>query len=194
MEVTYETQNSLMMRNLSVFYTNPDNLARMLKLINGESKISLRIVEWFVTNYAKKNYTTFTFINPSGKEVRFNVYANYKSFTKGYQKKRFDPFCRKNQVTIPFDQNTSIQTTVGQLNFFRWAIDNKVLDYIEEHYEDIVEDSQRTLNQIHKESLLDDPQIDSVDKKRRRKKRKELSISAIKGIKKEYSEVIVSFN
>lgn len=194
MEVTYETQNSLMMRNLSVFYTNPLNLSRMLKLINGESKISLRIVEWFVTNYAKKNYTTFTFINPSGKEVRFNVYANYKSFTKGYQKKRFDPFCRKNQVTIPFDHNTSIQTTVGQLNFFRWAIDNKVLDYIEEHYEDIVEDSQRTLFQIHKETLLDETQMDNVDKKRRRKKRKELSISAIKGIKKEYSEVIVSFN
>jgi hypothetical protein len=192
MEVTYETQNSLMMHNLSKFYSNHDNLKRMLRLINGESKTSLRIVEWFVTNYAKKHFTIFTFTNGAGKLVRFNVYANYKLLTKGYQKKRFDPFCRKNQVTIPFDQNTSVQTTVGQLNFFRWAIENKVLDYIEDHYDEIVEDSQIALQQS------DDGEEPDTDEspvgKRRRKKRKELSISATRGIKKEYTEVVVTFN
>ena len=53
------TQNDLLMRNLMDFYKNGDNLNKMMRIINGESKISLRIVDWFVTNFAKKNYTIY---------------------------------------------------------------------------------------------------------------------------------------
>ena len=57
MSKTYSTQNDLLMSNLLEFYKNEDNLHTMLNIINGESKISLRIVDWFATNYAKKNFT-----------------------------------------------------------------------------------------------------------------------------------------
>ena len=48
----YHTQNELLLQNLLTFYDDK-NLEKMLKIINGESKISLRIVDWFTTNYAK---------------------------------------------------------------------------------------------------------------------------------------------
>jgi len=48
----YSTQNDLLLNNLMDFYKNEENLSNMLKIITGESKISLRIVDWFVTNYA----------------------------------------------------------------------------------------------------------------------------------------------
>ncbi len=49
----YTTQNELLLNNLMDFYKDEKYLSRMLKIITGESKISLRIVDWFATNYAK---------------------------------------------------------------------------------------------------------------------------------------------
>ena len=59
MTTTYTTQNSLLLRNLLQYYKEENNIDKMLNIINGESKISLRIVDWFTTNYAKKNYTVY---------------------------------------------------------------------------------------------------------------------------------------
>ena len=56
MNVTYTTQNDLLMRNITSFYKNEENLEKFLKIITGESKISLRIIDWFVTNYSKKYF------------------------------------------------------------------------------------------------------------------------------------------
>ena len=61
--MSYSTQNSLLLNNLLEFYKDTDNLDKMLNIINGESKISLRIVDWFATNYAKKYYTVYSINN-----------------------------------------------------------------------------------------------------------------------------------
>jgi len=55
----YSTQNEVLMNNLRRFYDDKALLTRMSSIINGESNISLRIVDWFVTNYAKKNFTVY---------------------------------------------------------------------------------------------------------------------------------------
>ena len=55
MSGAYSTQNNLLLNKLNDFYADFTRLDRMLAIINGESKTSLRIVDWFVTNYAKKN-------------------------------------------------------------------------------------------------------------------------------------------
>ena len=41
---SYTTQNNLLLNNLMDFYHKDNNLEKMLKIITGESKISLRIV------------------------------------------------------------------------------------------------------------------------------------------------------
>ena len=55
----YTTQNALLLTNLLKFYEQNDNLNVMLQIINGHSKISLRIIDWFATNYAKKYFTVY---------------------------------------------------------------------------------------------------------------------------------------
>ena len=127
---TYNTQNDLLLNNLLEFYKSNDNMDNMLKIINGESRISLRIIDWFATNYAKKNYTVYQL---QGSENRFKVYNDYKLKLKAYQKRRFDPFCRWERITVPYNENSHIQTTIGQLNFFKWALENNVIDYIEQN-------------------------------------------------------------
>ena len=114
----YITQNELLLNNLMDFYKDEKYLTRMLKIITGESRISLRIVDWFATNYAKKNYTLYPIADVNGQTIRFKVYFDYKLKLKAYSKKRFDPFCRWDRISIPYKNSTCIETTIGQLNFF----------------------------------------------------------------------------
>ena len=194
--LTYTTQNDLLLKNLLHFYNtniesefNPNNnLDKMLRIITGESKISLRIVDWFATNYAKKYYTLYV-INQSHDNVsrRFKVYDDYKLKLKAYSKKRFDPFCRWERISIPYTNGKFIETTIGQLNFFKWALENKVIEYIESNYE-IIEKDMNNRNSTSKRKEL------AIDNAKTRKKREELSISATKSIKKEKVEIVVQFN
>ena len=186
------TQNDLLLNNLMEFYKRKENLDKMIRVINGESKISLRIVDWFVTNYAKKYYTIFE--QPDA--TRFKVYNDYKLKLKAYSKRRLDPFCRWDRITIPYDTGSSIETTIGQLNFFKWAIENRILDYIETHYQTI-EDDMNERNSTSKRKTPNDTvsSEESIpDNTKTRKKREELSISACKCIKKETVKIVVKFN
>ena len=185
--INYTTQNELLLNNLLEFYKNENYLSRMLKIITGEDNISLRIVDWFVTNYAKKNYTLYQMTNQHGENIRFKVYFDYKLKLKAYSKKRFDPFCRWERISIPYKNGTFIETTIGQLNFFKWAIENKIIDFIEENYEIIEKDmNSRNSTSKRKETITDNSKT--------RKKREELSISATKSIKKEEVEIVVKFH
>jgi hypothetical protein len=193
----YTTQNDLLLKNLMNFYKTYDsngnydpnnNLDKMLKIITGESKISLRIVDWFATNYAKKYYTLYI-IDASNDNVtrRFKVYDDYKLKLKAYSKKRFDPFCRWDRISIPYTSGKFIETTIGQLNFFKWALENKVIDYIEENYSDIEKDMNNRNSTSKRKELI-------IDNSKTRKKREELSVSATKSIKKEKVEIVVQFH
>jgi hypothetical protein len=209
-----------------VFYKNNNNMERMLKIITGESKISLRIVDWFSTNYAKKHFTTYNIcnevsvsseINSTSSSLssskRFKVYVDYKLKLKAYSKKRFDPFCRWDRISIPYDdaKGTFIETTIGQLNFFKWALENKVIDYIEENYDEIEKDmnsynstSKRKNSSNGNDSCSSGSATGSLSSvssnssvgsnTKTRKKREELSVSAAKSIKKEKVEIVVQFH
>lgn len=189
------TQKQLLLNNLMEFYKNKDNLKKMMNVINGESKISLRIVDWFVTNYAKKYYTVYEIPQiihgePSKlQKIRFKVYNDYKLKLKAYAKKNFDPFCRWERITIPYDNDNYMETTIGQLNFFKWAIESEIIDYIQQHYQEI-EGDMNNRNSTSKRLKT----TEKDDNGKTRKKREELSISACKCIKKEDVKIIVKFN
>ena len=178
------SQNELLLVKLMEYYKKDNNLQKMLTIINGESQISLRIVDWFSTNYAKKNYTVYSLQNGN----RFKVYNDYKLKLKAYSKRRFDPFCRWERINIPYKENTYIQTTIGQLNFFKWALENQVIDYIEKHYASIEQDMNKR-NSTSKRN-----NINNTSNAKTRKKREELSVSAVKSIKKEDVEIVVRFD
>jgi len=212
MSTNYTTQNDLLMTNLMKFYDEDNNLEKMLKIINGESPISLRIIDWFATNYAKKFFTVYEV----GVNRRFKVYVDYKLKLKAYSKRRFDPFCRWDRITIPYSSGTFIQTTIGQLNFFKWALENGVVAYIENNYSDIEDDmnARNSTSRRNNVGLMsaENAELDattdasgasalgggsgssSSNKNKTRKKREELSVSATKSIKKETVEIVVSFN
>lgn len=197
---TLNTQNDLLLSNLMTFYKNNNNLDKMMKIINGESEISLRIVDWFVTNFAKKYYTVYELTTTTDNNdtiSRFKVYNDYKLKLKAYSKKRFDPFCRWDRISIPYNENHVMETTIGQLNFFKWAIENKIIDYIKNNYETIESDMNKRNITTKKRITLDNNisnEKQENNNSKTRKRREELSVSACKTIKKENVKIIVKFN
>lgn len=149
-------------------------------------RISIRIVNWFVSNYAKQHMTTYSITKPGTKTSspeQFIVWNRFCAAKDGYASKdMFDPYCRKGRVAVQCEDGTSFQTTIGQLNFFKWAIQNKIIDYIAEYYDDIVRDmGARITAKIHHSASTE--AVATCDEgKRTRKRREELSTPACRSL------------
>jgi hypothetical protein len=139
-------KQELIVSSLQRFYNERDDIDEILQILQGTSAISLRLIDWFVTNYAKTHSTSYIL-----NQQEFLVYLNYKSQLKAYSKKLFDPFCRRERIMFQIGTRESFLTTVGKLNFFRWAIEKGILDYIRHHTQEI----EREMNVFMKDLLKD---------------------------------------
>ena len=135
-------KQELIVSSLQKFYNELTDKEYLINLLNGDSHISLRLIDWFVTNYSKKHNVAYVF---NGCE--FLVYANYKSQLKAYSKKLFDPFCRRERISFKLPGYDPIITTVGKLNFFRCAYEKNIFKYIEENYEPIEKEMNECMRQ-----------------------------------------------
>lgn len=234
-------RQELLLDKLKLFYTT-SIMEILLPIINGETKLSLRIIDWFVTNYTKKN--NIILYNKKKKLIpkkspknkleqktkkykyeyvvdQFNIYLKYKGQLKAYSKKNFDPFCRRERINFYYIPDKCITTTVGQLNFFKWAIDNNILEYIKEHLDkidldmntNIKRDEDKTKKKSKKTSISsnnfkcqhinDKINLKSIDldkeentteiETKTRRKRRELSCSANNNLNKHKFSITLEF-
>jgi hypothetical protein len=182
---TFSNLNSrhlVLMEKIKEFYSNSKNLDTLVSVINGDSLLSLRIIDFFVTNYARENEIIYDVMNKE-KPEKFMVYYSYKSQLKAFSKKQFDPFCRRERILFFIDkydgiENDPLRTTVGQLNFFKWAIKNNVLRYIHENYDTI----EREMNKTSKKSV------------KKYKTKNDMTLSATRKINKHNITITVKFN
>ena len=151
--ITFKNQKRVLCKQdqvvlwLQEFYSMPGNLEKLLNILQGKSAISLRLVDYFVTNYAKKMNTSFTSQNR-----HFLVYFNYKRELNAYSKRLFDPFCRRERIQFEARGEPPFVTTVGQLNFFRWFIEKNIYDYVLENHAAIEKDMNSTLKEHYSRS------------------------------------------
>ena len=145
--------HNLLLSSLSTYYKKNSSHRKTLKdIIDGNSLLSLRIIDWFVTHYAKTNQIIYWIDNdkniyydkyPSHINSinlrKFHLYMEYRAQLQSYTKLFFDPFRRHERITFILEQDPliSIETTVGQLNFFRWAFQNHIFTYILDHLQSI---------------------------------------------------------
>jgi len=140
----------LIISSLQKFYGNYTDIESILPYLQGSADLSLRLIDWFVTNYCRKHFIGYTL---NGQE--FLVYISYKSQLKAYSKQYFDPNCRRERIMFQIPGHESFLTTVGKLNFFRWAIETKLLDYIQENYEEIQNERNEAMKTSDKKSRTD---------------------------------------
>uniref|UniRef100_A0A6C0HM70 Uncharacterized protein n=1 Tax=viral metagenome TaxID=1070528 RepID=A0A6C0HM70_9ZZZZ len=250
------SRQALLMIPITKFFSTQYNLNKLIEILKGES-ISLRLIDWFVTNYCKKyniiynmgeyadqhiqhiqhdhpdqsntssssplnnllimneNTNTNTNTNQciqnhpakaSLDKPSFDnfiiVHNNYKGQLKAYSKRNFDPFCRRNRIRFYYDDNKYFITTVGQLNFFKWALESNLINYTAKHFRVIDDDmNNRGEIAIRKSANITQQTGDTTKKKKHtdgsipietaiktkknggtRKKRTEISSSASKSI------------
>ncbi len=175
----------LLKKSLLDYYKKGEKLEKFIDVIEKNTSYSLRVVEWFCNNYSKKHDIIYTVDG-----VDFNVYLSYKCQLDSYQKKQFDPFKRKHKgfetFTMSVGKDKTFVTTVGQLNFFKWCISNKVLDYVEKHLKEIKEDMIKSVNYTNSST--------TKDIQNNRKKRQPLSIAATKTCIKRYTTAVLEFD
>ena len=174
------TKLSLLMKSLSEFYKNESYIDVIKSIVNQESILSLRILDWFITNYSKKHRTYIT--TPNGEQM--DVYMNYKLMLKSFSKKSFDPFNRKNKIYFYYTEDKYIETSSGQLCFFKWCFENNILEYVEANLQVIEEDMKSSLK-LKKHLELNDNNIT--------KKRQPLSILAARSITKQQGKFTITF-
>ena len=231
-------KNNVLFCAIQEFYgkCSKEDMEMFLDIINGKSKMSLRIIDWFITNYTKKfniiyyipkkkrsvkrrmspknNYFESSPLEQASSIERFIVYLRYRSQLKSYNKANFDPFCRNDRIT-GWGENGDIVTTIGQLNFFRWAIENRVLEYINDNLEDIEKDMNTNIKKNlkkKKKSLKANKKLEVVNEeseptsqvsevqdkvseiKSLKRKRRELSKCATKTLNKHRGAIVLDFN
>lgn len=138
-----ESADQVLLESLRSFYSVPKH-AEMLKdvLDNPENPISLRSLDWLITNYSKKRNISYAL---QGDARVFNIFTDYKSQLKSFSKRMFDCFKRRNRISFDFPDGTAIESTIAQLNLFRWAIRYQVLEYCRDHLREIEMDMNRSL-------------------------------------------------
>lgn len=162
--------------SLREFFDDEENTSVMLKIIRNEI-MSLRTLDWFVSNYSKKKNVMFT--TSTGK--LFNVFMEYKSQLKSYSKRMFDPFNRGDRIAFDDLDGSEIYTTCGQLNFFRWVIKNDIVNECMKNISEVEEDMTQSMKQRKTAAKPDE-------------KRKELSKAAIKSCQNIKTRVTITFN
>ena len=188
------------------------------KFLNkNDKKISLRLIDWFVTNYCKKKKISLQVKNGNKLEY-INIYDSYKSNLKAFSKQVFDPFRRKNQIIMNYVKNSNnsynitfskninktnnyINTTIGQLNFFKWIIQNNIYHYIKDYRVKIENDMIISQKENNKKKLDKNNLVTKVVKKKdgtnkiiTRKKRNELSKSKSKNVHLNNEQRIIYFD
>lgn len=129
-----------MLLSLTKYYSKSEKISILTDIINSVSPLSLRLIDWYVTNYCKQHNIVFI-LKKKGDSGYFNVYMNYRSQLKAFKKILFDPFRRRDRIMFHFDnKEDALNTTIGQLNFFRWAIDNDVIKHLEQNIEKVEND------------------------------------------------------
>lgn len=134
---TSSTAPEILKASLVKFFSNRDNIEKFLPIVNRTSHISLRLLDYFCVNYARSNPVVYMVM-----DKYFDVHSSYKNQLKTFTKKMFDPFKRNSRITIRYD-NERFDTTLGQLSFFKWCINHKVLEYVDKNLAMISEDMKK---------------------------------------------------
>lgn len=148
------SQENMIIKSLEKFYEDDSYIKLFIPIVNSESKISIRLIDHFVTKYSKNNKINYK-LKENDVEQTFNVHTSYKQQLKGFQKKHFDPFSRGDRIPY-FISEICVITTIGQLNFFKWFISKKVYEYVFNN-RDLIEEDMNMKNKNDKIKLIKEP-------------------------------------
>jgi hypothetical protein len=166
-------RTQIIMNDILNFFDQAPHKTKLLNIL-AKKTISLSLIDWFVTVYSRENPViypmnedgeTFLFnvrteycaqlknynkrlFDPFRRKQRIKLYTNIKKWANYYDEDKnvdiVDNSDEEEAYTGKDDVGTYLITTISQLNFFKWAIKNKVIEYIETHAEQLAKTSTKS--------------------------------------------------
>jgi phosphopantetheine adenylyltransferase len=153
--MTLSEKEKLLLLPLLNFFSKSENFEVLQRYRNKKSNVSVSLLDWFTVNYAKKYGVRYQIIK-NGRKKNVLVEQSYMSALSAHTKEYFDPFARGSKqgkcIIIQNDKKEEISTTVRQLNFFRWAINNGIISYIDNNIDKIYQDMNERSNRGKKKA------------------------------------------
>jgi hypothetical protein len=132
------------------FFTTKHRMQKILVPITSLiSKLSLRILDWFVINYSRRHHISIS--KENGSVVR--IYDDYRAWLRHWKRSLFDPFRRGHRVFYTCD-GMRYSTTVGQLNYLYWVEISGVLHFANSNLTLIEKDMNDRLKECQLEKSL----------------------------------------
>lgn len=153
------------LQHIHHWYTNDRIETLLLPLIEQNDRLSLRALDWLVTNYSKKFNVVLAHQTNYGPPV--NIWRDYQAMLTFWRRKNFDPFRRHQRIYFMWKSELQ-ETTVGQLNFLHWAENCGVIRYAKDHIIDIENDMAQCMSRVKVQKKQD-------KEKGTKRKRSELS-------------------
>jgi len=123
--------------SLQSFFNNKNNWEVLLKFLKSDSKISLRVIDYFLTTYCYNKKIEYN---------KKNIFIEYKEQLKNFHKKYFDPCSRGVKIPFFYNKDICVITTICQLNFFKWFIETKYYIKFLDEYKEIKIDMKNQKN------------------------------------------------
>lgn len=161
------------LREIAAYFDEPTVLRLLVPVATATFDISLRLLDYCCTNYAKK---TRVVICEEG--IAVHLFSLYKDWLRHYRRRCFDPFRRRERISFanPCNMEERLDTTVAQLNFLRWADKYRVISYVRLNLNAIEQDMMQTLTESKKRrQATSDTGYGTDESARTKRKRTELS-------------------
>ena len=177
-EIKISSYEKTIIKSFEDFYLNKNNVNIFTEILS--SDISIRLIDYFIIKYSKNNKIILN-VKSKNKVNMFVIYVSYKNQLRKWNKKYFDPFSRGTRIPYFITQDKCIITTIGQLNFFKWFIENNIHEYVYQN-NNIIEKDMNEANKKNKE----------INKKKSKTRPKQIVLDKPKPVEK-YSKIRVSF-
>lgn len=113
-------------------------------VVKHKNGLSLRIIDWLITNFSKK-----VSVSIETRGLPGDLYRDYHKNLSAHNKKNFDPFARRQRICIVILGREKRFSTIGQLNFFRWFLQKNLCEFLLEN-KSIVEKHMREYEKMSK--------------------------------------------
>jgi len=136
------------LREIADFFDDAVTERLLVPVAKQEYGISLRLLDYCMTNWAKKTRVMVELPTGHG-PTPLNIFSLYKDWLRFYRRRGFDPFRRRERIFFTWtpdgEPEETLDTTVAQLNFLSWAEKHGILEYVYRHKDQIEEDMMLTL-------------------------------------------------
>ena len=158
------------LRQIDDWFTDARIAQLVMPLTRQDDRLSLRALDWLVTNFSKKKNIVLTNETLQGPPI--NIHDAYRSMLAFWRRKNFDPFRRHQRIYFywqdpahPEAGPALEETTVGQLNFLHWAEIKGVIRYARQHVDQIETDMATCMSAV--KTLKKQDKVLGVKRKRR---------------------------